>query len=95
LRIKKDEKDRSTLVYLLFRLFIHILTVVHAQWIAGEEVKKEGGLFGIGAKEEAVPKGDAMKKLLNESRDKAVAAYNVRVQFYLWLHHTLCAFSPG
>jgi hypothetical protein len=46
--------------------------------VAGEDVKKEGGLFGIGAKEAVVPTGAAMTALLNEVRDKAVAAYNVR-----------------
>eukprot|EP00614_Pseudopedinella_elastica_P005777 CAMPEP_0172589488 /NCGR_PEP_ID=MMETSP1068-20121228/8201_1 /TAXON_ID=35684 /ORGANISM="Pseudopedinella elastica, Strain CCMP716" /LENGTH=254 /DNA_ID=CAMNT_0013385097 /DNA_START=1 /DNA_END=765 /DNA_ORIENTATION=- len=49
---------------------------VLAKKALGEDVKKSGGFFGIGAKDEVVPTGAAMAKLLNEVRDKAVAAYN-------------------
>lgn len=42
----------------------------------GEDLKKEGGFFGLGAKEEVVPTGAAMGKLLNEVAQKAKDAYN-------------------
>jgi len=49
---------------------------VLAKKATGEDVKKEGGLFGLGAKDAVVPTGAAMTALLNEVRDKAIAAYN-------------------
>jgi len=49
---------------------------VLAKKATGEDLKKEGGFFGLGAKEEAVPTGPAMVKLLNEVAQQAKDAYN-------------------
>ena len=47
-----------------------------ARKAAGEDLKSSGGFFGIGAKQEAVPTGAAMSRLLSDVRGKAVSAYS-------------------
>ena len=49
---------------------------VLAKKATGDDLKKEGGLFGFGAKEEEVPTGASMTKALQSVRQEAVDAYN-------------------